>query len=289
MGLQAIATKLLGPLVDRYSQYFDLLKINLPKANIKVPFRVYLSLAFFLITVVFFLSFALTFVIFTIFQRSLITRIFYSVVTAMLITVLEFVFIFYYPIEKASGRRRNIETNLPFVITHMGALSESGIPPYVMFRLISAFKEYGEISKEMEKIVRNIDVFGLDPITAIKEVAERTPSEEFKQLLLGFITTTESGGNIKLYLKEVGQQAMFEWRSKREKFIRFLDTFSEFYTGILIAAPLFLISLLSVMAMIEPNVGGWSILDLTKISTYVIVPAINVGFILFLQGIEVEM
>ena len=289
MGLQAIATKIFGRLVDRYSQYFELLKTSLPQSDIKIPFRVYLSLSFLIITIVFFLSFILTFIAFTIFQRPLLMTILYSLLTSTLITVLEFGFIFYYPIQKASSRRKNIETNLPFVITHMGALSESGIPPYVMFRLISAFKEYGEISKEMQKIVRNIDVFGLDPITAIKEVAKRTPSEAFKQLLMGFVTTTESGGNIKLYLKEVGEQAMFEWRTRRERFIRFLDTFAEFYTGIVIAAPLFLIALLSVMIMVEPNIGGWSILDLTKIGIFVVIPLINIGFILFLRGIEVEM
>jgi len=287
--MKNLIVKIFSPLIEKYESYFSVLREALPRAGIRLPFKVYMSIALFLVTLVFFLSLFLGVVAFQLFGRDLLTAFFYSLVSAMLISVIEFIFIFYYPIQKANARKKSIEANLPFVISHLGALAESGIPPYVMFKLVSQFREYGEISKEMEKIVRNIEVFGLDPMTAIKEVAERTPSDSFKQLLMGFITTTESGGSIKLYLKEVGEQTIFEWRTKREKFIRFLDTFAEFYTGIIIAAPMFLIALLSVMSMIEPNIGGWSILDLTRISVYVVVPLINIGFVLFLHGIEVEI
>jgi flagellar protein FlaJ len=171
----------------------------------------------------------------------------------------------------------------------MGAVAESGIPPYLIFRLISQFKEYGEVAKEMEKIVRNVDTFGIDPLTAVKEVAERTPSENLKQILLGFVTTTESGGNIKTFLKNVGTQALFEWRIKREKFLQQLSAYAEFYTGLLIAAPLFIIAIFAVMNMIQPTMGGYGILDLMKLCIYVIVPIMNSGFLLFLRGVEIEI
>ena len=187
------------------------------------------------------------------------------------------------------SRRKDVETNLPFVLTHMGAVAESGVPPYIIFKLIGEFEEYGEVSKEMKKIVRNIDMFGLDPLAAVKQVADKTPSNEFKQVLLGFVTTTESGGDIKTYLKSTGQQALFDWRMKREKFLQQLSAYAEFYTGLLIAAPLFIVALFSVMSMISPTMAGFSILDLMKLSIYIIVPVLNGGFILFLRGVEVEM
>jgi flagellar protein FlaJ len=171
----------------------------------------------------------------------------------------------------------------------MGAVVESGIPPSLVFKLISRFEEYGEVSTEMKKIVRNIEVFGLDPLTAMKEVAKRTPSESLKQIFYGFSSTIESGGNIKLYLKNAGQQALFEWRLKREKFLQQLSAYAEFYTGILIAAPLFIISLFAVMNLIQPDIGGFDILTLTKLSIYLIIPVVNVVFLAFLRGIEVEI
>jgi flagellar protein FlaJ len=200
-----------------------------------------------------------------------------------------FIVFTFYPSQKAERRKRDIEANLPFALTHMGAIAESGIPPYVVFKLISNFKEYGEISKEMGKIVKNIDEFGVDPLTAVKEVANRTPSDSLKQVLLGFASTIEAGGNIKTFLRSMGEQALFEWRIRREKFLQQLTTIAEFYTGILIAAPLFIISLFAVMNMIQPTIGGFGIFDLMKLSIYALVPAINIGFLLFLSGVEVQI
>jgi flagellar protein FlaJ len=214
---------------------------------------------------------------------------FYSFFAALLSSVLVFFVAYSYPIQRVSSRKRNIEVNLPFVIIHMGALVEAGLPPYQMFKLISTFEDYGEIAKEFKKIVRNIEQFGLDPLTAIKEVASRCPSDELQQLLMGFVTTTESGGNIKLYLKTVGEQTLFDYRKRRERYIRTLDMLSEIYTGIVISAPLFMVAMLAIMNMIQPTIGGWTIKDLAWLGTYVIVPVLNIGFILFLYAMEVEM
>jgi flagellar protein FlaJ len=287
--LKGTATKLFGPTVDKYEDLFVSIKEILPKADIKIPFRTYLSTALFISTFSLIFTSIITLVVLLIFGFPFYLGIIYAVFSSFLVGIVSFVLMLFYPFQKAASRRKNINTNLPFVLAHMGAIAESGIPPYVIFKLISKFEEYGEISKEMKKIVRNIEAFGIDPLTAVKQIAERTPSEEFKEVLLGFITTTESGGDVKLYLKNAGDQALFEWRMKREKFIQQLSAYAEFYTGILIAAPLFIIALFSIMNMIQPTISGFSILDLTKISLYVVVPVLNIGFITFLRGVEVEM
>ena len=87
----------------------------------------------------------------------------------------------------------------------------------------------------------------------------------------------------------MGEKDLFEWRTKRQKYLQQLDTYAEFYTGLLIAAPLFIISLFSVMNMIESNLGGVGILQLMKLSIYILVPALNIGFMLFLHSTQVEM
>ena len=57
----------------------------------------------------------------------------------------------------------------------------------------------------------------------------------------------------------------------------------------LIAAPLFLVSLFTVMALIQPNLGGFDILTLSQLSIYGLIPVINIVFLLFLKGVEVEI
>jgi flagellar protein FlaJ len=276
-------------IVERYPEFFSVVKDNLPKADMKIGYKTYVSLVILFSLVIFISGLFVSFLALSIIQIHILLRIIYSFFASFLLAVVGFVVFIFYPLQKSDRRKKDIEANLPFALTHMGAIAESGIPPYVVFRLISRFKEYGEISKEMEKVVRNIEEFGVDPLTAVKEVANRTPSDKFKQVLLGFATTIEAGGNIKTFLKTMGEQALFEWRIKREKFLQQLTTIAEFYTGILIAAPLFIISLFAVMNMIQPTLGGFEIFDLMKLSIYVLVPLINITFLIFLSGIEVRI
>jgi len=288
--LKGLATRIFGNFVDKYlANFFDFLKESLQKADIKTPFRVYLSLSLFISILFSVFSIPISYLILSFLGYPLLLKTVLLIFIPFLTFLISFFLIIFYPYQIASARKKNIETNLPFVLIHMGSVAESGVPPYMIFKLISYFKEYGEVAKEMEKISRNIEEFGLDPLSATREVANRTPSPALKQVLLGFISTTESGGNVKEYLKNAGEQALFEWRIRRERFLQQLSTYAEFYTGILIAAPLFIISLFAVMYMIQPTIAGMSILNLMRISVYGIIPVLNIAFLLFLRGVEVEI
>jgi flagellar protein FlaJ len=290
LNYRGYATSFFGTIADRYETSFQAVKDTLPKADIKIAFRTYMSVTLLTTAIVYVAALIATVIIAQNFLKpSLLMLIFYLLFIPILTAVMCFLLFNYYPYQKASSRQKNIEVNLPFVMTHMGAIAESGVPPQIIFQLMAQFKEYGEVSREMEKIVRNINMFGIDPLTSVKEVAQKTPSDSLRQLLYGFVTTTESGGNIKTYLKNAGTQALFEWRMKRERFLQQLSAYAEFYTGLLIAAPLFMIAIFAVMNMIQPTLGGYTILDLMKLSIYVIIPLLNSGFLLFLRGVEVEM
>ncbi len=286
---RSLAVSMFGWAVDKYGDMFTVVKESLPKAGIKMTFRTYMSMVFFIAALSYASSFAMLIFALRIVELSLMMTIAYLVFIPFTIAISCVIMFIFYPYNKMSERKKSIETNLPFVLTHMSAIAESGVPPYVVFRLIAEFEEYGEVSTEMKKIVRNIDTFGVNPLKSVKEVAERTPSDKLKQILLGFVTTTESGGDVKVYLKNAGQSALFDWRIKREKFLQQLSAYAEFYTGILIAAPLFIVALFAVMGMIQSNVAGYDIMFLMQMSVYVLIPALNGGFLLFLTGTEVEM
>lgn len=292
MRYNSFAVRLFGKLIDKFDDSFIITKNNLLTANIKIPLRTYISVAF-LTTLLAFLGCIAALIIIlkvlALIKLPEMTEIILLIFGPTLAAISTFAIFILYPSQIAVSRQRNIETNLPFVLTHMGAVAESGIPPQIIFKLISEFEEYGDVAMEMKKIVKNMDEFGVDPLTAVRQVAERTPSDSLRQLLLGFVSTIESGGDIKMYLKSTGQQSLFEWRIKREKFLQQLSAYAEFYTGLLIAAPLFIISLFAVMNMIQPDIAGYNILDLTKLSIYLLVPSLNIGFLLFLRGVEVEI
>ena len=289
VNFNSLADSMFGWVVDRYGEYFSIVRTSLPKADIYVTFRTYMSIVFMAASIAYVSTLFALVLALRLIDVSLLMKAAYMIFVPFLVALAAVVVLVFYPYQKVMDRRKSIETNFPFVLTHMGAVAESGVPPYVIFKLISQFDEYGEVAAEMRKIVRNMENFGLDPLKAVKEVAERTPSDKLKQMLLGFVTTTESGGDVKIYLKGAGEQALFDWRMKRERYLQQLDAYAEFYTGIMIAAPLFIVALFAVMNMIQPTVAGFDILFLTKVSIYGGIPMLNLAFLAFLQGTEVEM
>jgi len=285
-----LASRMFDWLSDKYPEILEPVKFTLPRSGIIVSPKNYVSTICLTVLIGFFASLIITStLVLTVLKTNIfltiLSFIFVPVITSMLILITGF----FYPYERFLSRRRSIETNLPFAICHMGAIAASGISPQAIFKLLSEFKEYDVLAEEMLKVVRNIEIFGLDPMTSLKEVSKRSPSEKFRQLLQGLVTTIDSGGDLRTYLKNAGEQALFRWRIKREKYLDQLSTYAEFYTGLLIAAPLFLISLFSVMNMIQPELGGFDIAQLMTLSVYLLIPAMNAGFLLFLHMTQVEM
>ena len=275
---------------DKYPDVLNPVKFTLPKSGLMVSPKNYISTICLTMSIGYFSSLIITSILILTVLRlniflTVLSLIFVPVIVGMIILVAGI----FYPYERVISRKRNIETNLPFAISHMGAIAASGVSPQAIFKLLSEFKEYDVIAEEMQKVVRNVEVFGIDPMTALKEVSKRTPSEKFRQLLQGLTTTIEGGGDLRTFLKNAGEQALFRWRIKREKYLDQLSTYAEFYTGLMIAAPLFLISLFSVMNMIQPELGGFDIAQLMTMSVYLLIPAMNTGFIIFLNMTQVEM
>ena len=285
-----LAVRLTGWVPDKYPELLNPVSPTLPKSGITISPKNYVSIICFTSFIGYVIALVTFFPLNMIFLKlnTLVTTL-CAVFFPFLIGVAVFLTGVFYPYQRVLSRRKSIETNLPFAIAHMGAIASSGVPPSAIFKLLSEFREYDVLADDTQKIVRNVEVFGLDPISAMREVARRTASEKFRQLLMGLATTIEGGGDLKTYLKNAGEQSLFTWRMKRQKYLQQLSTYAEFYTGLLIASPLFLISLFSVMHMIQPQLGGMDILQLMKLSIYLIIPTLNIGFLLFLKTTQVEM
>ncbi len=195
-----------------------------------------------------------------------------------------------YPFQRVNAKQQSINTNLPFAINHMAAIASSGVPPEKAFEMMAQFKEYGAVSTESRNLIRQINVFGKDILNAIRSTAARTPSKELKELLYGILSIIETGGNLKDYLNEMSQLALFNYQLSRKKYIETLSTYADIYTAILIAAPLFLVSILAVMNIIPGSaVGGLSIEEFMGIGVYVLIPILNIGFLLFISATQPEI
>lgn len=283
-----------GWLSEKYLDDFSTLKGYLNEANINVLFKSYVSMVFmttFLTSIFFTIFFTIALNIW-VFEPLLVSFL-YGLVFGLLVGFVTFVLSYIFPMQRAKARARNIKGNLAFAANHMSAVASSKVPPYVIFDLLSGFDEYGEISNEAKKIVRNVDTFGKDIATSIREVAKVTPCKEFSELLDGMVSTIETGGNLEEYLRVQAEESMFQYRINREKYLDSLSTYADFYTAVLIAAPLFLIAILAVMNMVGGEIEllgrQMEIRELMSIGTYVIIPVMNIAFILFIYMTQPEV
>ncbi|MFP4189663.1 MAG: type II secretion system F family protein [Candidatus Woesearchaeota archaeon] len=188
-----------------------------------------------------------------------------------------------YPKALMKTRARSIDTNLPFAIDHMAAVTSAGVNPTEMFKLLSGSDEYKEVSVELEKIVEFSELFGYDLTTAIEKVSLTCPSKQMRDFFESFISNIESGGELKDYLRESADQAMLNYKLERQKYTESISTFSDIYTGLMVASPLFFVAALSMVSILGGTIGDMDVNTLMLLGTYVAIPAFNLLFIVLLE------
>jgi len=271
-----LANSLFGEIYDRYRDKFASLENALRKAGIRILSRTYISTMLFTTWFAFCCSILLYLFLIVRFRTPLVLLVY-------LLPLIFFSIFYFYPYYKAKERRRNIDTNLPFAINHMGAIAASGLSPYHLFRIIAESGEYGEIRKEMGRVVGMSDDLGLDVVTSLKNVSSATPSENLSKFFLGVSSTIETGGDLRKFLEIESQKALFEYELRRRKYHELLSTYADIYAAVAVAAPLFLVAALTLMNALGGTIMGFSIQSLLWLGTYIILPFINIVFILFIE------
>lgn len=298
------SNSLFGGLSDRFGEYFLGLEGDLEKADINVLYRTYVSEMFMTGFLGLLAGFGLSLVIIFLYQPPALFTLILVLFAPLLFALLAFTIMYLYPAWKARNRARDINRNIPFALNHMSAISGSGVPPSSLFELLVNFEEYGEISKEADDIVTRINVFGDDVTTALREVAVQTPSDDLREVFYGMVSTLETGGSLRDFLDERAERSLFDYRIKRQKEIDRLTTFASFYTALLVAAPLFLVTILAVLETIGGGLFGYPIkarcgfinsllggcpMGVIDVGAFVIIPLANIIFIIVLEVTQPEI
>lgn len=281
----SFANKFLGDtsikLTKKYPEFFTPLENHLKQVDIKILPKTYIAISLFFTII----SFPLFFIILGLLFGSFVNGFF----LAILGSALTFISFYFYPASLIGGRRRKIKDDLPFALIHMSAVAGSGARPIDIFDLLIKSGEYRELGKEVNKIMNYVNLFGYDLTTALKNIAKTTPSPEFRELLNGMISTIETGGDLKEYLDGKAQDTMSTYKLERDKYVKTLETYSDIYTSILIAAPLLFIVVLAIINVIGGKLGGFDVGIIALVGTYGFVPVLNVGYIIFLTLSQPEL
>ena len=147
-----------------------------------------------------------------------------------------------YPSIKAGERKTSIDQNLPYAVTFMYALSNGGMNIVEIFRSLAGCGDtYGEVSKEVDMIVRDMDYFGHDLRTALRNVSHLTISSKFQDLTHNLLSVIDSGGDIPRYFKDKSEQYLKEAVIDQKAYLETLALIAESYVTAFVAGPLFMI------------------------------------------------
>jgi len=284
----SIAYQLIGEKTERVLPLFRDLDSNLQRSWLKVTFRAYVSLTIFATILISFAALALVplLLIFAL-KIPLLPAIMFGIGGSLFTCAFSIIGFYIYPIYRADKLRRELEDELPFTTGYMAILTSAGVSPEKIFYSLSNLSGPLIVSLEAKDIARDVNLFGLDIISALENTSKRTPSERFREMLEGLISTIHSGSNLVAYLHQKSTQYMKLKRISLRKFSDTLSILSEFYVALLVTGPLLFVIMLAVMAMLGGgSLGMLSPNLLLDILTYIGIPLGSVMFLIILDAIS---
>ncbi len=285
---QVFAYQLVGGRATRFFPLFKDLDVNLKKSGIKINFKAYISTV--IVATLLLSTSVMIFVpllLFFIFKLSLVLSLLFGVGVSLFAGALTVIGFYVYPTYRADSLKRDLEDEMPFTTGYMSILAGAGVPPDFIWRSLAQIDASLSISNVARNIVRDVELFGFDVISALETTSKRTPSERFKEMLEGFISVVYSGGNLVKYLRDRSQQYMELKRIALKRFSDTLGVLAEFYVTLMVAGSLIFVVMLAVMSMLGG--GGFGFLDsrlLLQLLTYIGLPVGSVVFLVILDMVS---
>ena len=120
------------------------------------------------------------------------------------------------PMNNSSDRASGLEREMPFAAAYISVMSSGGIAPYSSFKRLTQVDLMPAMSKEARDIIKDVEIFGVDPLSALDIASKKTPLDIFKDFLGGYASTVIIGGDIGHYLERKAED-IFRIRALRVK------------------------------------------------------------------------
>jgi len=187
------------------------------------------------------------------------------------------------PLSRASDRATTLEREMPFAATYITVMASGGIPPYMSFRRLSDVELMPATRKEAKRLIRDVEIFGVDPLTALENAGRKNPLDIFRDFVSGYASTVIIGGDV-IHFLETKAQDIFKTRSMRVKSAaERLGMLLESFIIIMVLMSLCFYILFSVESIYSTgiNMGSGMIMY-----TYVFTPLLSFVFLYLAHGMQ---
>ena len=85
---------------------------------------------------------------------------------------------------KASDRATGLEREMPFAAAYISVMASGGIAPYTSFKRLSDVELMPAMRGEAREIIKDVEIFGIDPLTALESCSQEEPVGHIQRLSL---------------------------------------------------------------------------------------------------------
>ncbi|MDH5663611.1 MAG: type II secretion system F family protein [Candidatus Bathyarchaeota archaeon] len=273
--LEGWSYRVFGRISPKFLRGLFEFKEYLAKAGIKIYPETYVSLMFFIALLTLPVSIvALVLLYFT----KLLPLIFLIPMPAYV--MLGFIIT---PMSRASERASGLEREMPFAATYITVMASGGIPPYMSFKRLTDVELLPAMRKEARLLIRDVEIFGVDPLSALQNAARNNPLDIFRDFISGYASTVIIGGDV-IHFLETKASDIFKTRSMRVKAAaERLGMLLESFIIIMVLMSLCFYILFSVESIYSTGMDMGSGVIMY---TYVFTPLLSVVFLYLAHGMQ---
>jgi flagellar protein FlaJ len=273
--LEGVSYRLFGSLSPKFLSGVFEFKEHLAKAGIKIYPETYISLMFLIATLTIPISVvALVLIYFTrfLFLVFLVPMPIYVMIGFMIV-----------PSSKASERSSALEREMPFAATYITVMASGGIPPYMSFKRLTEVELLPATRKEARSLIRDVEIFGVDPLSALEKSAKYNPLDIFRDFISGYASTVIIGGDV-IHFLEAKAQDIFKAGSMRVKAAaERMGMLLESFIIVMVLMSLCFYILFSVESIYSTGLNmGMSVI----MYTYVFTPMLSIVFLYLAHGMQ---
>ncbi len=181
----------------------------------------------------------------------------------LLVPIVCIIFVISYPFSVASGKAKEIDSDMHYYVTQMGALSVAQTSRKELFQILANDPNYQLLGEESRKIYLLMDTWNMSLADACRFVAERTPSIIFADFLDRFAHAVQSGEKIEGFLQAEQGTVMSDYATMYGGAMTAVDIVKEMFVS-LIMSLIFLASFSAIM----PIITGMDATNLMMISVF---------------------
>jgi flagellar protein FlaJ len=183
-------------------------KGNLEKAGIKIYSETYISMMFFATL----LTLPVTIISLVLLYFTKLIPLIFLVPLPIFIMIVFMIM----PSMKAGERATSLEREMPFASAYITVMASGGISPYMSIKRLSKVDLMPSMRKEAREIIRDVEIFGIDPLSALHHASETHPLDTYRDFMSGYASTVITGGDTGHFLENKTHD-IFKTRALRMK------------------------------------------------------------------------